>query len=332
MKLTKKYFFYLIPVTLVVSICGACNHKQSTDKENSTNQTAVNMALEKESNSFTPGNTVKTRYELPQGYHRVKTESGSFEEYLQNLPLKPIGYSTHLYDGSLKNRKIATSVIDLDIDSVDLQQSADAIIRLRAEYLYKTGQFDKIHFIFKDGFQCDYTKWAQGFRVRSGGNRTRWYKADDKTEDYTYPTFREYLRTVFAHTDESTLAKEMRDAIEDEFGIGTVIFDNKNPRNIAIVVDMLGRDTIRHGYGWDNAEVVLLAQGGKPAQEIEIIRGNGDEFNLFKEGDKDFTERKHSYIWTTPNKGERRLNRQGGRLFSGDYEFLEKHNKIFNKE
>ncbi|MDE7421622.1 MAG: DUF4846 domain-containing protein [Muribaculaceae bacterium] len=27
--------------------------------------------------------TIKTRYELPQGYHRAKTERGSFEEYLQ---------------------------------------------------------------------------------------------------------------------------------------------------------------------------------------------------------------------------------------------------------
>ena len=329
MKLTKQLFTYLLPVTLVLSICAACGHRQNTDYVDSKNNKDSSMTLVHESNSFTPGNTIKTRYELPQGYHRVKTGNGSFEEYLQNLPLKPIGYSTHLYDGSLKNRKIATSVIDLDIDSVDLQHSADAIIRLRAEYLYKTGQFDKISFIFKDGFQCDYTKWAQGFRVRTDGNRTRWYKADNKTEEYTYPTFREYLRTVFANTDESTLAKEMRDAREDEFGIGTVIFDRNNPRNVAIIVDMLERDTIRHGYGWDNAEVVLLAQGGNPAQEIEIIRGNGDEFNLFKEGDKDFTERKHSCVWTTPNKGERSLSRQGGRLFSGNYEFFDKMNKLF---
>ncbi|MDE6479885.1 MAG: DUF4846 domain-containing protein [Muribaculaceae bacterium] len=330
MKLTRHHLFYLISVTLAVVICAACSHKQSTDGSDSSSLNIANVNLEKESNSFTPGNTVKTRYELPQGYHRVKTESGSFEEYLQNLPLKPIGYSTHLYDGSLKNRKIATSVIDLDIDSLDLQHSADAIIRLRAEYLYKTGQFDKISYTFTDGFQCDYSKWAQGFRVRSDGNHTRWHKADDKTEDYSYATFREYLRTVFAHTDERTLAKEMKDAKEDEFGIGTVIFDRKNPRNVAIVVDMLERDTIRHGYGLENAEVVLLAQGGKPAQEIEIIRGNGDEFNLFKEGDKDFTERKHSSIWTTPNKGERSLRRQGGRFFSGDYEFSDKINKKYN--
>lgn len=329
MTLKKQHFIYLISVTLVLSISAACGHRQNTDDLDSNNKMDSSMTLEQESNSFTPGNTVKTRYELPQGYHRVKTESGSFEEYLQNLPLKPIGYSTHLYDGSLKERQISTSVIDIDVDSLDLQHSADAIIRLRAEYLYKTGQFDKISYTFTNGFQCDYSKWAQGFRVRSDGNRTRWYKADDKTEDYSYPTFREYLRTMFAHSDEGTLAKEMKDAKEDEFGIGTVIFDRKNPRNVAIVVDMLERDTIRHGYGWDNAEVVLLAQGGKPAQEIEIIRGNGDEFNLFKEGDKDVTERKHSSIWTTPNKGERSLNRQGGRFFSGDYEFSDKMNKLF---
>lgn len=314
---------------LTLTMCSACVGKQKKKVDDSTKATIAIAGLEKDTNSFIPGNTVKTRYELPKGYHRVKTEKGSFEEFLQNLPLKPVGYPTHLYDGRLKDRKVSTSVIDLDVDSVNLQHGADAIIRLWAEYLYNARQYDKIHFVFKDSFQCDYTKWAQGFRVVSDGNGTRWYKADTPIEDYSYLTFREYLRTVLAHIDDKTLLKEMKDAKEDEFGIGTVICSGREPMHIAIVVDMLEKDTIRPHHKVDNLEVALLAQGGNPSQEIEIVKGNGDEFNLFKEGDKDVTKRKHSFIWTTPNKGERKLSKQGGGLFTGEHDFVDKKLKIF---
>ncbi|MDE6576643.1 MAG: DUF4846 domain-containing protein [Muribaculaceae bacterium] len=270
------------------------------------------------------GNIVKTRYKLPPGYHRVSTEKGSFEDYLQTLPLKSEGYVTHLYDGSEKENKIATSVIDMDIDSINFHNDAVAVIRLRSEYLYHTGQYDKINFKFKDGFHCSYTKWAQGFRVRTEGEQSRWSK-EKEGSDYSYDTFREYLRTVFLNVDEFSLASEMRDAKEEEFGIGTVIFNSQPPYNSAIVVDMLKRDTVSYGvdYGYD---VVLIAQGGNPTQEIEIVQGNGDELNLFKEDKKKMF---FGYIFTTPNKGEKPLHSQGGKIFSGDKEYINKKLKNF---
>ena len=57
------------------------------------------------------------------------------------------------------------AVIDMDIGERDLQQCADAVIRLRAEYLYGTGQYDKIHFNFTSGFNAQYIKWMQGSRI-----------------------------------------------------------------------------------------------------------------------------------------------------------------------
>ncbi len=233
----RNLYFAMLCTTAVCTACVGRGRYVETDSVKESGECPEKNAK----SEFVPGNTVKTRYDLPQGYHRVKTEKGSFEEYLQNLPLKPEGYHTHLYDGTEKDRKVATSVIDMDVDSADLQHSADAIIRLRAEYLYKTGQFDKIHFNFTNGFRCDYSKWAQGFRVRFTGKRARWYRAAEK-EDYSYPTFREYLRIVFAHADERSLAREMKDATPDDFGIGTVIFNPGKPRHAAIVVDMLKRD------------------------------------------------------------------------------------------
>src|SRR3954466_9542637 len=77
----------------------------------------------------------------PQGFTRVPQEAGSFGNWLRHLPLKasPV---VHLYDGTLKgNQGAQYAVIDMDVGNEDLQQCADSVIRLRAEYLHATRQF-----------------------------------------------------------------------------------------------------------------------------------------------------------------------------------------------
>ena len=323
---SKNYLICASSFLLAGSIFFGCTHFGKGVETDSTEFADAATKTEDKGNRFEAGNTVKTRYEVPPGYYRVETEKGSFAEYLQNLPLQPEGYPTHLFDGTEKDENVATSVIALDVDSVDLQHSAGAIIRLRAEYLYSTGQYDKIHFKLKNGLDCNYSEWAQGFRVAASKGQLRWTKESDK-EDYTYETFREYLRTVFRYTDEKTLAREMKDATPEEFGIGTIFFNSRPPYNVAIVVDMIEQDpAIKKPYYETHA--VLLAQGGSPTQEIEIIKGNSDDLGLFRENP---IKMHFGYIWTTPNKGERPMAQQGGRLLTYDKKFIEKQLKIFFK-
>lgn len=271
----KKRFASLLAI--LFSIASFSNFLMScNDKDKSKEQTGISSPFK---SPFKPGNTVKTRYEVPDGFHRVQTEPGSFEEYLQNLPLKPEGYLTHLYDGSEKNRKVSTSVIDMDIDPANLQQCADAIIRLRAEYLYKTRQFDKIHFNFTNGFRCDYIKWAQGYRIKTEGNHTSWYRKET-AEDFSYPTFREYLLKVFEYAGTASLAGELQEISRSEMNVGTIIVQPGFPGHAVIVVDMIVSDDSLNLY---RGEGVLLAQSYMPAQEIEILKGYDDELGMFSD-------------------------------------------------
>lgn len=291
----------------------SCSDTAKTDNDSISTNDSISESI------FIHGNTIKTRYNVPKGFHRVDVASGSFAEYLQNLPLKPEGYVTHLYDGSEKKKKVSTSVIDMDIDAVDLQQCADAIIRLRAEYLYKTNQYDKIHFNFTNGFRCDYTKWAQGYRIKVNGNTASWYKAQE--EDYSYETFRKYLLKVFEFAGTVSLANELEDVSPEEFGVGTIIITPGFPGHAAIVVDMILKDDYRgNPYGKMG---VLLAQSYMPAQEIEILKGN--------RGWLDCKDRDFENIWTSTPKGEYPINGSGGRLFTAEFTFYKKQLKRFKE-
>nr|WP_294859370.1 DUF4846 domain-containing protein [uncultured Fluviicola sp.] len=107
----------------------------------------------------TSGTTISTRFLPPDGYERKSADSSSFGFYLRNLPLKKHGSAVHLYNGSLKgNQSAHVAVINMSVGSRDLQQCADAVMRLRGEYLFHNKLYSDIHFRFVSGFNCEYIK------------------------------------------------------------------------------------------------------------------------------------------------------------------------------
>lgn len=55
----------------------------------------------------------------------------------------------------------------------DLQQCADAVMRLRAEYFYDQKAYDKISFTLTNGFKVDYSEWIKGNRIVVNGNTAK---------------------------------------------------------------------------------------------------------------------------------------------------------------
>ncbi|MBW1812482.1 MAG: hypothetical protein JRJ39_02070, partial [Deltaproteobacteria bacterium] len=89
--------------------------------------------------------TVAGRIEAPNVFERVKTKPGSFAEWLRRLPLKAKEKPVYLYNGKKKlNQDAHFAVIDIDTGRRDLQQCADAVMRLKAEYLYSKKDYAAI--------------------------------------------------------------------------------------------------------------------------------------------------------------------------------------------
>ena len=79
----------------------------------------------------------------PKGYERMNTPEGDF---LRSLPLRPKGIKVTLYTGEKASlQSLAYAVIDLLLLS-NAEQCADVCMRLRAEYLFKLGRYNEIHF------------------------------------------------------------------------------------------------------------------------------------------------------------------------------------------
>ena len=123
---------------------------------------------------------------LPEGYKRITVEENSFAEWLRNMPLKK-DRTVYLFNGSQKiNQQAQFAVLDISVGKKNLQQCADAVIRLRAEYLFANNKFEQIHFTDNDGTTYNFSP------------------------PYTTEHFKKYLDVVFGMCGSASLAKQLK--------------------------------------------------------------------------------------------------------------------------
>lgn len=214
------------------------------------------------------GTTIQARFLAPAGYARTEAPADSFAAYLRRLPLKPHGAVVKLFNGRVKpNSGVYVGVVDLPIGSRDLHQCADAVIRLRAEYLFAQERYDDIHFRFTSGFLAEYGRWRSGERITVRGNAARWEQTGRPSDNYQ--NFWRYLETVFAYAGTASLARELKIVSREDLDIGDVFIQPGHPGHAVIVVDMAVSVE-------DGRKVFLLAQSYMPAQEIQVLANPND--------------------------------------------------------
>jgi len=239
----------------------ACH--QSTEKASAYYQSDYQKSV---TQNFEAG-TLQTRFIMPNYFTRLETDQNSFAAYLRNLPLKPAGSKVLYYNGQVKENFAYEAVVDMDIGKKDLQQCADAIMRLRAEYFYQQKAYDKISFTLTNGFKVDYAEWIKGNRIRVNGNTTSWQKKTAPSN--TYKDFRAYMELVFMYAGTLSLSKSLRSINITKMTIGDVFIVGGSPGHAVIVVDMAQNSK--------GKKLFMLAQSYMPAQETQILRNPASE-------------------------------------------------------
>lgn len=221
--------------------------------------------------SFTGTETVSTRFAAPEGYKRIKEPAGSFGAWLQSRPLKPRGAKTLTYQGKVaRTDDYTAAVIDMSVGQYDLQQCADAVIRLRAEYLFAKKDYKAIHFDFTSGFNCDFVHYAEGYRYQQ--NET-WKKTAAK--DYSYASFLHYLDLVFSYAGTLSLEKELK-KVDNPATIqaGDVFIKGGSPGHCFMVMNVSINSAGQRKF--------MLAQSFIPAQNIQLLTYGSPWFGLDK--------------------------------------------------
>ncbi len=254
----KKTFFISVPLLIILIVCCHNNHP---------NNKAINPEIVPYDIINPEGKTILERINVPEGYERIPLDEKSFGHYLRNLPLKPDGTDVFLYNGEPKANKVHAAVIDMEIGSLDLQQCADAVIRLRSEYLFARKLYGLIHFNFTNGFRADYAKWALGYRIDVKGDQVKWIRTD--MTSYEYPVFRRYLDVVFTYAGTYSLTQELVKAEYRDIQPGDVFIRGGSPGHAVIVVDV----AVNRASG---QKIFLLAQSYMPAQDIHILINPSD--------------------------------------------------------
>jgi hypothetical protein len=212
-----------------------------------------------------PDQALARRIPTPAGFERAPAEADSFAHWLRNLPLKPGRPPVLLFNGKPKsNQDVHAAVVDIDVGSRDLQQCADALIRLRAEYLFFAGDHAAIHFNFTSGDRADYAKWKDGFRPTVRGNAVSW--SQSAAADESYRNFRRYLDVVFTYAGTLSLSRELKPVTDRaEMQIGDVFIQGGSPGHAVLVVDL----AVHRGTG---QRCFLLVQSYMPAQDIHVLQ------------------------------------------------------------
>jgi len=201
---------------------------------------------------------------VPENYQRVKTSDNSFAEWLRYLPAKPKTEKVKLYNGNLKpNQNAHFAILDVDVGNRDLQQCADAVMRLRAEYCYSLKAFSKIHFNFTSGDKVAFEDWSRGRRPKVSGNKVT-FSAAGANVDTSYPNFKKYMRMIFNYAGTASLSKELVAVPIEEMQIGDLFIQGDFPGHAVIVVDMVENSSGKKKF--------ILAQSYMPAQDIHVLK------------------------------------------------------------
>lgn len=224
-----------IPAVLIMVLAG-CGSSPSGNSTSAGDRPADSIAKEFKVIADIPP---------PPGFKRVVADSGSFGYWLRQIPLKK-DKTVYLYDGSLKGRQgVQYAVMNIPVGNRDLQQCADAVMRMRADYLFAMKRYKDIRF------------WD------NAGKPYAWNGTNDRT------AFDKYLFNVFAWCGSASLEKQLK-TVPGNYTInpGDVLIQGGFPGHAMIVVDVVMNNKGQRKF--------MLAQSYMPAQDIHVVKNPSD--------------------------------------------------------
>jgi hypothetical protein len=202
-----------------------------------------------------------TRFPSPPSHQRAQLPEGSFSKWLRFLPVAPPSTPVKSYSGTILDVP-SLGVVAMDVGDKDLQQCADSIIRLRAEYLYGQGRWRDISFHLTNGQRIDFKRWASGNRLKQK-NKTKIEWVASHPKDHSHEALRSYLEKIYIWAGTASLERHATKIPLTRMAPGDFFIQGGFPGHAVLVLDM-----VRDKKG---NVLVLLGQGFMPAQSFHVV-------------------------------------------------------------
>ena len=241
-----------------------CEKTSKSGIKNEGNESSEFLEIQSSLKINKDKNTVKERFPAPEDYSWVEERPNSFGHYLENFTLKKYDSPILKYDGSeIETQHLHEAIFDIDTGTKDLQQCADAIIRLRAEYLFKQKMFNEIKFHFTSGDLMTWNDYKNGTRAFVNGNLVQFKKTENF--DDSKENFGKYLDLIFTYAGTISLNKETKPVLKtNDLKIGDILINAGSPGHVVFIA---GVSEIQKGE-----KLFLLAEGFTPAQSIHVLK------------------------------------------------------------
>jgi hypothetical protein len=201
---------------------------------------------------------------LPEGFFPSKKGDSVFTNWLLQQKLKR-NNTVHLYNGQVKsNQQNHYAVVDMDIGKKDLVQCADAVMKIRGDYLFSMGLYNEIKFLSTSGETLSFVNWLKGMRWKLQGSRLVSFYARNETNK-TEKEYNAFMDFVFSYCGSYSLSKQLETIWDiSTMQPGDVIVEGGFPGH-AVTVMAVAENKI-------GKNIFLLSQGYMPAQDIHILK------------------------------------------------------------
>ena len=181
----------------------------------------------------------------PSGFERIPGDDAAYATYLRSLPLKERGSRLICYTGEEASyQALNYAVVDIPLLS-NYEQCADACIRFRCEYLFRSGKYGSIRFRDVNGKALNY-----------GGGASR-------------QAFERYLKKTYEMASTFSLSRDLKVRPLKDMQPGDIFVYPKpadRPCGHAVMVADVAYNPKT------GKKAFLLVQGNTPAQSIHVMR------------------------------------------------------------
>jgi len=226
------------------------------------------------------GPPITEAFPPPKGAQRVPADD--FGAWLRKRTVAPADQPVKTYDARVVGHR--ARVIELPVVHGDLQQCADSLIRLRAEWRHERGE--PVVFHATSGDPLPWKRWEAGERPYESGGRIAWKPG-------TSGGWERYLATVFIWAGTRSLAAYDTEAVSGDPKPGDVLVDPGSPGHAVVLLDVARSDA---------GVFVLVGEGYMPAQDFHVELGPNGGWWRWEDG----VDLPH---WSLPGSAHRRFIR-----------------------